>query len=419
MKESVSKKIELLAPAGDLEKLKIAIIYGADAVYLGGKEYGLRASAGNFTMEEIKEGVEFAHKHQAKVYVTVNIFAHNQDLVNLPEYLQELEYAGVDAIIFSDPGVWKISREINSKLELHLSTQANTTNWASGKFWEEHGVQRLVLARELSFEEIREIREKVKLELEIFVHGAMCISYSGRCLLSNYMVGRDANLGECAQPCRWNYALVEEKRPNLQYPIFEDERGSYIFNSQDLCLIRHLPELINVGVDSLKIEGRMKSIHYVATVVQAYRKALNAYYADPEGFVFDDSWYEEILKVSHRDYTTGFLLGKPKSEAHNYETSAYIRDYDFVGLVLDYDADSGIATVEQRNNFRVGDEVEIIGPQTELLVQRVDVMQDEEGKVIEVAPHPQQIVRLKVDRPVRPWDLVRREAKTVKEVSEE
>ena len=415
----VAKKIELLAPAGNLEKLKMAIIYGADAVYLGGKEYGLRASAGNFTIEEIKEGIEFAHKHRAKVFVTVNIFAHNRDLDNLPGYLRKLERVGVDGIIFSDPGVWRISQEINSKLELHLSTQANTTNWASSLFWEEHGVQRLVLARELSLEEIREIREKVKLELEIFVHGAMCISFSGRCLLSNYMAGRDANLGECAQPCRWNYALVEEKRPHQQYPIFEDERGSYIFNSQDLCLIRHIPELINAGVNSLKIEGRMKSIHYVATIVQAYRKALDAYYADPEGYVFNDSWYEEILKVSHRDYTTGFLFGKPKPEAHNYETSAYIRNYDFVGLVLAYDADSGIATVEQRNNFRIGDEVEITGPQTELYVQQVAQMLDEEGKILEVAPHPQQIVRLKVDRPVRPWDMVRRRAKTVKEVGEE
>jgi len=419
MEKVAAKKIELLAPAGNLEKLKMAIIYGADAVYLGGKEYGLRASAGNFTIEEISEGVEFAHKHQAKVYVTVNIFAHNQDLINLPEYLRELEDAGVDAIIFSDPGVWRISQEINTKMELHLSTQANTTNWASCLFWEELGVQRVVLARELSLEEIRKIRKKVKLELEIFVHGAMCISYSGRCLLSNYMAGRDANMGQCAQPCRWNYTLVEEKRPHQQYPIFEDERGSYIFNSQDLCLIRHLPELINAGVDSLKIEGRMKSIHYVATVVQAYRKALDAYYADPEGYDFNESWYEEILKVSHRDYTTGFLFGKPKSEAHNYETSAYIRNYDFVGLVLAYDAVSGIATVEQRNNFRVGDQVEITGPQTDLFVQRIGEMKDEEGKVIEVAPHPQQIVRFKVDRAVRPWDMVRREVKTVKEVSKE
>jgi len=408
MGKAMSKKVELLAPAGNLEKLKIAVIYGANAVYLGGKEYGLRASAGNFTLEEIKEGVEFAHQHQAKVYVTVNIFAHNQDLVNLPQYLRQLERLNVDGIIFSDPGIWRISREINTNLELHLSTQANTTNWSSCQFWEDHGVHRLVLARELALEEIREIREKVKLELEIFVHGAMCISYSGRCLLSNYLTGRDANLGECAQPCRWNYALVEEKRPDKQYPIFEDERGSYIFNSQDLCLIRHLPELIAAGINSLKIEGRMKSIHYVATVVHAYRKALDAYYADPKGYVFDDSWYEEILKVSHRDYTTGFLWGKPKLEAHNFQTSAYIRDYDFVGLVLAYDPELKIATVEQRNNFKVGDRVEIIGPQTDLFIQQVKGMEDEAGGVIDVAPHPQQIVRFRVDRPVRPWDLVRR-----------
>ncbi|HHY06776.1 MAG TPA: U32 family peptidase [Clostridia bacterium] len=402
------KKIELLAPAGNLEKLKMAILYGADAVYLGGKEYGLRAFAGNFTWDEIEAGVKFAHCYGAKVYVTVNIFAHNRDLENLPGYLKQLEDIGADGIIFSDPGVWKIAQEINSGLALHLSTQANTTNWASARFWEEHGVKRLVLARELSLEEIKGIREKVEAELEVFVHGAMCISYSGRCLLSNYMADRDANLGECAQPCRWNYALVEEKRPGQVYPLFEDERGSYIFNSQDLCLIKHLPELINAGVDSLKIEGRMKSIHYVATVVNAYRQALDAYYADSEGYVFDESWYDEILKVSHRDYTTGFLLGKPQAEAQNYESSSYLRYYDFVGLVLDYDSDTKLATVEQRNNFRVGDELEIIGPRTELFHQTVKVMRDETGQQIEVAPHPQQIVQVKVDKPVRPWDLMRR-----------
>jgi len=402
------KKVELLAPAGDLEKLKAAIIYGADAVYLGGKEYGLRAFAGNFTLAEIREGVEFAHRHQAKVYVTVNIFPHNNDLVGLGEYLRELENSKVDGVIFADVGVWQISQEINSNLNLHLSTQANTTNWASVQFWESQGVERIVLARELSWEEIKEIRQKVQLELEVFVHGAMCISYSGRCLLSNYMVGRDANQGECAQPCRWNYALVEQKRPGQYYPIFEDERGSYIFNSQDLCLIRQLPKLIAAGVNSLKIEGRMKSVHYVATVVQAYRKAIDAYYADPQGYIFDERWYEEILKVSHRDYTTGFLFGKPQPEAHNYENSDYLRYYDFVGLVQAYDPVSELATVEQRNNFRVGDEVEIVGPQTELFTQRLEMMTDEEGQQIEVAPHAQQIVHIKVGKPVRPWDLVRR-----------
>ncbi|MDD4049165.1 MAG: U32 family peptidase, partial [Clostridia bacterium] len=392
------KKVELLAPAGNLEKLKIAIIYGADAVYLGGKDFSLRASAGNFTLEEITEGVKFAHDHKAKVYITVNIFVHNNDLVKLPDYLRELENIGVDGILFSDPGVWEISQEINSNLSLHLSTQANTTNWASAKFWESKGVERLVLARELSLEEIKEIRKKVESELEIFVHGAMCISYSGRCLLSNYMTGRDANRGECAQPCRWNYALQEEKRLGVYYPIYEDERGSYIFNSQDLCLIRHLPELIDAGINSLKIEGRMKSVHYVATVVYAYRKAIDAYYANPQGYVFDENWYEEILKVSHRDYTTGFLFGKPEKDDHNYETSSYLRNYDFVGLVLDYDNITGIATVEQRNNFKVGDELEIIGAETKRFTQILEIMKDEKGNEIEVAPHAQQVIYLKTEK---------------------
>ena len=402
------KKVELLAPAGDLEKLRMAVIYGADAVYLGGKEFGLRAYAGNFSLAEIKEGVEFAHQHQAKVYVTVNIFPHNDDLTGLGDYLCALEDCGVDGVLFADTGVWKIAREINSKLNFHLSTQANTTNWASAQFWEKQGVKRIVLARELSLAEIKEIRRNVQVELEVFVHGAMCISFSGRCLLSNYMAGRDANRGQCTQPCRWNYALVEEKRPGHYYPIEEDERGSYIFNAQDLCLIRHLPELIEAGVNSLKIEGRMKSVHYVATVVQAYRKAIDAYYRDPAAYRFDEQWYEEILKVSHRAYTTGFFSGKPQSGAQNLADSDYIRDYDFVGLVRDYDPASQMATVEQRNNFRVGDEIEITGPQTELFTQRVESMTDEEGQFIEVAPHAQQLVRIKMGKPVRPWDLFRR-----------
>lgn len=402
------KKVELLAPAGDLEKLQAAIIYGADAVYLGGKEYGLRAFAGNFTMAEIKEGVRFAHQHQAKVYVTVNIFPHNRDIAELGGYLKKLESCGVDGVIFSDAGVWKIAQEIKVNLSLHLSTQANTTNWASARFWEDHGVERIVLARELSLAEIKEIRDKVQIELEVFVHGAMCISYSGRCLLSNYLTGRDANQGECAQPCRWNYALVEQKRPGEFYPLVEDERGSYIFNSHDLCLIRHLPELIKAGVNSLKIEGRMKSVHYVATVVRAYRQAIDAYYRNPESYVFAERWYEEILKVSHRAYTTGFLLGKPQAEALNYVSSDYLRSYDFVGMVQDYDPVTCLATVEQRNNFRVGDELEIIGPQTELFTQKLEIMTDEEGQPIEIAPHAQQIVHIKVAKSVRPWDLLRR-----------
>lgn len=402
------QKVELLAPAGNLEKLKIAVIYGADAVYLAGKSYGLRAAAGNFTAEEMIEGVDFAHARGAKVYVTVNIFAHNEDLEQLPAYLRELEEIGVDAIIVSDPGIWLIAQEIVTKMEIHISTQANNTNWASCLFWEKHGAKRIVLARELSLSEITEIRSKTKMELEMFVHGAMCISYSGRCLLSNYMTDRDANRGECAQPCRWNYALQEEKRPGHFYPIEEDERGSYIFNSQDLCLLQYLPEIIQAGVNSLKIEGRMKSIHYVATVVQAYRKALDAYYKFPQDYRFDPAWYEEITKVSHRDYTSGFLFGKPQGQDHNYDTSSYLRTFDFVGLVLDYDHNTGLAKVEQRNNFRVGDELEFTGPKTALFTQQLESIFDENGESVTVAPHPRQVVQIPVAQPVQPWDLVRR-----------
>ena len=263
--------------------------------------------------------------------------------------------------------MWQIAQEIGSTLNLHLSTQANTTNWASARFWESRGVKRIILARELSLEEIQEIRTKVNLELEVFVHGAMCVSYSGRCLLSNYFTGRDANLGECAQPCRWRYALVEEKRPGEYYPLFEDQRGTYLLNSQDLCLIRYLPELIKAGVNSFKIEGRMKSIHYVATVVKVYREVLDAYYANPDQFIFQEKWLQELAKVSHRDYSTGFLLGKPNQ---NYATSAYRRTHDFIGLVRDYDPLAKLAQVEQRNNFQVGEKVEIMGAETKLFSRK-------------------------------------------------
>ena len=402
------KKVELLAPAGNLEKLKMAVIYGADAVYLAGQAFGLRAFADNFTGPELVKGVEFAQRRGVKVYITVNIFAHNQDLKELPNYLRELEALGVDGIIFSDPGVWQIAQEIGSTLNLHLSTQANTTNWASARFWESRGVKRIILARELSLEEIQEIRTKVNLELEVFVHGAMCVSYSGRCLLSNYFTGRDANLGECAQPCRWRYALVEEKRPGEYYPLFEDQRGTYLLNSQDLCLIRYLPELIKAGVNSFKIEGRMKSIHYVATVVKVYREVLDAYYANPEQFIFREKWLQELAKVSHRDYSTGFLLGKPNQ---NYATSAYRRTHDFIGLVRDYDPLAKLAQVEQRNNFQVGEKVEIMGAETKLFSQEIRELFSETGEVLTCAPHPQQIVCLRVEHPVKPWDIIRREKK--------
>ena len=402
------KKVELLAPAGNLEKLKMAVIYGADAVYLAGQAFGLRAFADNFTGPELVKGVEFAQRRGVKVYITVNIFAHNQDLKELPNYLRELEALGVDGIIFSDPGVWQIAQEIGSTLNLHLSTQANTTNWASARFWESRDVKRIILARELSLEEIQEIRTKVNLELEVFVHGAMCVSYSGRCLLSNYFTGRDANLGECAQPCRWRYALVEEKRPGEYYPLFEDQRGTYLLNSQDLCLIRYLPELIKAGVNSFKIEGRMKSIHYVATVVKVYREVLDAYYANPDQFIFQEKWLQELAKVSHRDYSTGFLLGKPNQ---NYATSAYRRTHDFIGLVRDYDPLAKLAQVEQRNNFQVGEKVEIMGAETKLFSQEIRELFSETGEVLTCAPHPQQIVCLRVEHPVKPWDIIRREKK--------
>ncbi|HHX97188.1 MAG TPA: U32 family peptidase [Clostridia bacterium] len=386
----------------------MAVIYGADAVYLAGQAFGLRAFADNFTGPELVKGVEFAQRRGVKVYITVNIFAHNQDLKELPNYLRELEALGVDGIIFSDPGVWQIAQEIGSTLNLHLSTQANTTNWASARFWESRDVKRIILARELSLEEIQEIRTKVNLELEVFVHGAMCVSYSGRCLLSNYFTGRDANLGECAQPCRWRYALVEEKRPGEYYPLFEDQRGTYLLNSQDLCLIRYLPELIKAGVNSFKIEGRMKSIHYVATVVKVYREVLAVYYANPEQFIFREKWLQELAKVSHRDYSTGFLLGKPNQ---NYATSAYRRTHDFIGLVRDYDPLAKLAQVEQRNNFQVGEKVEIMGAETKLFSQEIRELFSETGEVLTCAPHPQQIVCLRVEHPVKPWDIIRREKK--------
>lgn len=401
-------KIELLAPAGNLEKLKTAVHYGADAVYLGGKEYGLRAYAGNFSLPEIEEGIEYAHRRLAKVYVTLNIFAHNEDLRGIEKYLEALARMRADGLIISDPGLLNIARRTVPEMNIHLSTQANTTNWAGARFWQQQGVKRIVLARELTLSEIREIREKVTVELEVFVHGAMCISYSGRCLLSNYLAGRDANKGECAQPCRWNYTLMEEKRPGTYYPLQEDDRGSYIFNSHDLCLLPHLPELIRTGVNSLKIEGRMKSVYYVATVVNAYRKALDEYYADPRGYEMNPRWYQELTKISHRSYTTGFLFGTPGTKDHNYGTSNYLRYYDFVGVVLEYDRQTGWATVEQRNNFQTGEELEYFGPRTDSFTQILSAMKNAEGEFIDTAPHPRQLVYLPVDRTLEPGDLIRR-----------
>lgn len=404
------KKVELLAPAGNLEKLKMAILYGADAVYIGGQRFGLRASADNFSLEDMREGLEFAHERNCKVYVTVNIIPHNQDLVGLPEYIKQLDELGVDAVIVSDPGIFNIVRSTAPDMEIHISTQANNTNYMSAKFWYDLGAKRIVVARELSFDEIREMAAMTPkdLDFEAFIHGAMCISYSGRCLLSNYMTGRDSNKGACSHPCRWKYQLVEEKRPGEYYPVYEDERGTYIFNSKDLCMIEHIPELVESGIFSLKIEGRMKSSFYVATVVSAYRKAIDAYMSDPENYRYDPEWLAELSKASHREYTTGFYFNKTTGEDQIYNTSSYIRDYDFVGMVLEYDRETGIAKIEQRNRMIVGDEIEVVVPGKDYFVQTIEAMKNDEGESIRTAPHAQMIVYMPVKQEVVPYTILRR-----------
>lgn len=403
-------KIELLAPAGSLTKLKYALIYGADAVYIGGQIFGLRASARNFSYEEMKEGIEFAHNLNKKVYVTLNIIPHNEDLKYLSDYLKSIEDIKADAVILSDPGTLMYVKEYAPNLEVHLSTQANNTNYMSARFWHKQGIKRIILARELSFEEIREIREKtpMDLELEAFIHGAMCISYSGRCLLSNYMANRDANRGECAQPCRWKYYLMEEKRPGEYMPVIEDDKGTYFFNSKDLCMIKYIPQLIETGLSSLKIEGRMKSDYYVANTVMVYRKAIDTYYENPKGFKFDPNWVSELSKVSHREFTTGFYLGKPNEDDQLYSSSSYIREYDFVGVVLDYDRKTRLATVEQRNRIFKNDEIEVIGPGYKLFNQRIEILLDENNEAIDVAPHAQQIIKIRMAEPVDKYYILRK-----------
>lgn len=405
------KKPELLAPAGNLEKLKMALLYGADAVYLGGKAFGLRAFGGNFDEDELKEGVAFAHALKKKVYVTVNIFPHNSDLPALPAYLKRLEELSVDAVLVGDIGVFMMARQVAPRLEVHISTQANNTNWAAVNAWKDLGAARVVLAREMSLAEITEIREKSSVELEMFVHGAMCISYSGRCLMSNYFTGRDANRGSCAQPCRWKYSLVEEKRPGEYFAVEEDERGTYIFNSKDMCLLPHIGEVIESGVDSLKIEGRMKSVHYAASVVKAYREAIDSYCEDPKAFKIEASWLEELEKVSHRSYTTGFYFNKPTEDDQIYGNSSYLQTSDFIGLVYSYDEKSGYATVEQRNNMKCGQEIEVFQPEGKAFRQKIETMLDENEQSIETAPHAQQIVKIKMDQPVKPYSILRRDVK--------
>jgi len=404
------KKIELLAPAGDLDKLKMAIIYGADAVYLGGEAFGLRKASKNFGINEIKEGLDFAHERGKKVYVTLNIVPHDEDMIGLEEYVQDLEKIGVDAVIVSDPGMFTVIKRTIPNMEIHISTQASVTNFETIMFWYNLGVGRIVLARELSMKEIKNITEKLPedLVIEAFVHGAMCMSYSGRCLISNYMTGRDANLGDCAQPCRYKYAVVEEKRPGEYFPIEEHDEGTFLFNSKDLCMIQNLPEVIESGITSLKIEGRVKSSYYVATVVRSYRMAIDEYLKDPTNYKYNEDWLKEIKKVSHRDFTRGFYFGQPKDDAQVYSDSSYIRGYDFVGMVLDYDKDTKIATIEQRNRIFVGEEIEVFGPGKDYFVQKIEKMWDKNDEEIQVAPHAQQILKIKMDNPVETYDLIRK-----------
>ena len=407
------EKVELLAPAGDLEKLKYAIIYGADAVYIGGQIFGLRAATKNFSVEDMEEGLKFAHERGKKVYLVLNIIPHNEDINILGKYLEDIKHLPFDAFILSDPGTLLKVREILGDVEIHLSTQANNTNYMSAMFWKSAGVDRIVLARELSFKEIGELVAKTHeydIEYEAFIHGAMCISYSGRCLLSNYMTGRDANKGDCAQSCRWKYHLVEEKRPGEYYPVIEDENGTYFFNSKDLCMIEHIDDVIRSGIKSLKIEGRNKSIYYVANIVRAYREAIDAFYRDPEGFEFNADWLSEIKKASHRDFTTGFYFDKPDGDAQLYGTTSYIREYDFLGVVLDYDNETKMALIEQRNKFSVGDEIEIMGPGYHLDRFTVKEMyNDKTGQQIESAPHARMLVRIKMENPVEKHFMIRKE----------
>ena len=401
-------KIELLAPAGDLEKLKTAIDYGADAVYLGGEAFGLRKASKNFSIEKIKEGVAYAHARGRKVHVTLNIIPHDKDFDGLDEYLHALEEAKVDAVIVADPGIFMRVKKASS-IPVHMSTQGSLTNSETVRFWRDLSAERVVLARELTLDEIRAIEKDVDgVEIETFVHGAMCMSYSGRCLMSNYMTGRDANQGDCAQPCRYKYHLVEENRPGEYFPIESTEEGSFILNSKDLCMIEHIDELIEAGIRSLKIEGRVKSAYYLATVIRAYRMAIDAYYADPKNYRYDPRWLEEIKKVSHRDFTTGFYYGEAKGPEGISNSVTYIKDYDFVGVVLDYDPETKRATIEQRNRIFVGDEVEVFGPGKDYFTWTIEDMVDEAGTPLEVANKARQVFTAAIPHPVEAKDMIRK-----------
>lgn len=403
-------KIELLAPAGDLEKLRYALLYGADAVYMAGESFGLRVQAKNFSLEDMKEGLAFAKSLNKKVYLVLNIIPHNVDLDGIREYLKSIKELPFDAYILSDPGILLLVKEVLGDVEIHLSTQANTTNALSARFWHSQGVKRVILARELSLVEIKEIVDANKdldLEFEIFIHGAMCISYSGRCLISNYLTGRDANQGDCAQSCRWGYHLVEEQRPGEYLPVVEDEKGTYLYNSKDLCASDLLKEILDTGVVSLKIEGRNKSIYYVASIVRAYRKAIDDILNS--GDYDKEEIFAEIDKVSHRDFTQGFFLRKPTEEDQLYDARAFSRKTDFLGVVLDYDPVKKLAKIEQRNKFVLGDQVQVIGPEFKEVSLRIEKIITEEGESVEEAPHPQQIVYIPCEEEVKPLFLLRKD----------
>lgn len=407
------RKIELLVPASSLEVLKIAVIYGADAVYIGGEAFGLRAKAKNFSMEEMAEGIRFAHEHDVKVYVTANILAHNYDLEGVRSYFRELNEMipdRPDALIIADPAVFMIAKEVCPDIERHISTQANNTNYGTYQFWHSLGAKRVVSARELSLEEIRQIRKNIPddLEIETFIHGAMCISYSGRCLLSNYFTGRDANKGACTHPCRWKYAVVEEKRPGEYLPVYENERGTYIFNSKDLCMIEHIPDLVDAGIDSCKIEGRMKTALYVATVARTYRRAIDDYLESPEKYQKNMPWYlDQIRSCTYRQFTTGFFYGKPTEETQIYDNNTYEKGYTYLGIVGPRN-DAGLYRIEQRNKFSVGESIEVMKPDGRNVTVTVGRMTDAEGVPMESCPHPQQIFYVDLGIEMNEYDILRR-----------
>ncbi len=400
---------ELLIPAASLEVLKTAVIFGADAVYIGGETFGLRAKAKNFSVNEMRDGIAFAHAHKVKVYVTANILAHNRDLDEVRKYFQELKDIRPDALIIADPGVYEIAKEICPEIERHISTQANNTNYGTYHFWYKQGASRVVAARELSMEELKELRRRIpeELEIEVFIHGSMCISYSGRCLLSNYFTGRDANQGACTHPCRWKYAVVEETRPGEYMPVYENDRGTYIFNSKDLCMIEHIPELVEAGMDSLKIEGRMKTALYVATVARTYRKALDDYRESPEKYRKNLPWYlEQISNCTYRQFTTGFFFGRPDEDTQIYNESTYVKEYTYLGIVGE--EKDGLYRIEQRNKFSVGERIEIMKPDGRNVEVEVGRIVNEDGEEQESAPHAKQILYVDLQRKAERYDILRR-----------